>query len=78
MRLLLVDDSQFFRNMLAPLLSASGYRVTLAASAAEALQLKDEGRTFDLIVSDLEMPGMDGIALGRAHQGRTRNGATFR
>jgi two-component system, chemotaxis family, sensor kinase CheA len=62
-RLLLVDDSQFFRNMLAPLLKASGYNVTLAASGEEALARKDKGARFDLIVSDIDMPGMDGIAL---------------
>ena len=62
-RLLLVDDSQFFRNMLAPLLKESGYDVTLAASADEALALRDSGASFDLIISDLDMPGMDGIAL---------------
>ena len=63
MRLLLVDDSQFFRSMLAPLLAARGYEVTPAGSAEEALALKDSGVVFDLIISDLDMPGMDGIAL---------------
>jgi two-component system chemotaxis sensor kinase CheA len=62
---LLVDDSQFFRNMLAPLLRASGYHVTLAASAEEALALKDKGELFDLIVSDIDMPGMDGLDLAK-------------
>lgn len=60
-RLLLVDDSAFFRNMLAPLLSSSGYEVTLANSATEALALRDKGQVFDIIVSDIEMPEMDGI-----------------
>ncbi|MEZ5826852.1 MAG: chemotaxis protein CheW [Hyphomicrobiales bacterium] len=63
LRLLLIDDSQFFRNMLAPLLTASGYDVTLAASGEEALALKEKGERFDLIVSDIDMPGMDGLAL---------------
>ncbi|MDA7948712.1 MAG: chemotaxis protein CheW [Hyphomicrobiaceae bacterium] len=61
-RLLLVDDSAFFRNMLAPLLSAAGYSVTIADSAKQALELKDRGLNFDIIVSDIEMPEMDGIA----------------
>jgi two-component system chemotaxis sensor kinase CheA len=65
-RLLLVDDSAFFRNMLAPLLSASGYSVTLAESAKQALDLKDRGVQFDIIVSDIEMPEMDGIAFAEA------------
>jgi two-component system chemotaxis sensor kinase CheA len=62
-RLLLIDDSHFFRNMLAPLLAARGYDVTLAGSGEEALALKEGGAVFDLIVSDFDMPGMDGIAL---------------
>ena len=65
LRVLLIDDSQFFRNMLAPLLRASGYAVTVAASAEEALVLKDEGERFDLIVSDIDMPGMDGLDLAK-------------
>ena len=73
-KLLLVDDSQFFRNMLAPLLTASGYDVTLAASAEDALQLKDQDARFDLIVTDLEMPGMDGIAFAERLNGDQRWG----
>ncbi len=51
--------------MLAPLLTAAGYEVTLAASAEEALALKAKGERFDLVVSDIDMPGMDGIAMAK-------------
>jgi two-component system, chemotaxis family, sensor kinase CheA len=61
-RLLLVDDSAFFRNMLSPLLTMAGYDVTESASAIDALKLREEGRNFDLIVSDIDMPDMDGYA----------------
>jgi two-component system chemotaxis sensor kinase CheA len=64
--LLLVDDSAFFRNMLVPVLRAAGYAVSTAASGQEAVGLIRGGRAFDLIVTDLQMPGMDGIALARA------------
>jgi len=59
-RILLVDDSPFFRNLLSPLLSVAGYNVTAVESAEEALRLRDRGETFDVIVSDIEMPGLDG------------------
>ena len=65
-QVLLVDDSPFFRTMMAPLLTSAGYEVTEAASAEHALKLKDEGRTFDLILSDIQMPGMDGRAFAAA------------
>lgn len=59
-RLLLVDDSPFFRSMLYPLLTGAGYDVTLSEDPLQAIRLHDEGRMFDVILSDIEMPGMDG------------------
>ena len=59
-RLLLVDDSAFFRDMLAPVLISAGYDVTSVSSARQALDLKEDGRSFDVIVSDIEMPEIDG------------------
>jgi two-component system chemotaxis sensor kinase CheA len=64
-RLLVVEDSDFFRQLLAPALSAAGYTVTVAASAAEALRLRDAGEMFDAVISDIEMPEIDGMALVR-------------
>lgn len=75
-RLLLVDDSAFFRNMLAPLLGAAGYSVTMAESAVEALRLKEQGACFDVIVSDIEMPEMDGIAFAEAVRADGQWGST--
>ena len=60
---LVIDDSAFFRNLIAPLLGAANWRVTTAADGNEALRLREDGEVFDLIVSDIEMPGMDGLAL---------------
>lgn len=60
-RVLLVDDSSFFRNMLTPLLTVSGYQVTTVDNAMEALKLCHEGGEFDIIVSDIEMPEMSGF-----------------
>jgi two-component system, chemotaxis family, sensor kinase CheA len=61
--LLLVDDSPFFRNMLSPVLQAVGYQVTAAASAPEALAMFKDGREFDVVVTDIEMPEMTGFEL---------------
>jgi two-component system chemotaxis sensor kinase CheA len=64
--LLFVDDSAFFRNMLTPVLKAAGYDVTTVAGAQEALTLLKNGRKFDVLVTDIDMPGMDGFALAEA------------
>jgi two-component system chemotaxis sensor kinase CheA len=61
MRVLLVDDSAFFRNMLAPVLKASGFVVTAVDSGNAALALMEQGATFDVIVTDVEMPEMNGF-----------------
>jgi two-component system chemotaxis sensor kinase CheA len=63
---LIVDDSRFVRSMLQPILEAEGMRVTTADSADRALRLRDEGRMFDLIISDIEMPGTNGFAFVEA------------
>jgi two-component system chemotaxis sensor kinase CheA len=64
-KILLVDDSPFFRNMLAPLLTVAGYQVTTAENAETALKLRDTGELFDVIISDIEMPGMNGFDFAR-------------
>jgi two-component system chemotaxis sensor kinase CheA len=64
--LLFVDDSAFFRNMLVPVLKAAGYDVTAVGAADEALTLVKKGQRFDVIVSDIEMPGMNGFELAEA------------
>ena len=65
-RLLVVEDSAFYRELVVPTLAAAGYDVVAVADPAEALRLRDRGAVFDAIVSDIEMPGMDGFAFARA------------
>ncbi len=71
-RVLLVDDSPFFRNLLTPLLTVSGYDVTAVESADEALALCESGEDFDVIVSDIEMPGMSGLDFAQAVRSSSR------
>jgi two-component system chemotaxis sensor kinase CheA len=65
-RALLVDDSPFFRNLVAPLLTSANWSVTTASDGAEALRLRDGGQAFDVIISDIEMPNLDGLGLASA------------
>ena len=60
--LLLVDDSVSVRKVVAKMLVRAGYRVSTAADGIEALELMREG-TFDAVLSDLEMPRMNGYEL---------------
>jgi two-component system response regulator PilR (NtrC family) len=68
-RVLVVDDEQSMRNMLAIALQYEGYEVVTAENG-DAARAEIEARSVDLIVSDIRMPGMDGIELlrfARAH-----------
>ncbi len=66
-RLLVVEDNAFFRQLLLPTLSAAGYQVTAVDSATIALSLRDRDEVpgFDAIISDVEMPGMDGLSFAK-------------
>ncbi|MFG1480374.1 chemotaxis protein CheW [Xanthobacter sp. V4C-4] len=72
-KLLLVDDSPFHRDLLTPVLKGNGYEVTTCASAREALDHLEGGGGFDAIVSELELPDMDGFALAAAVRDNPRN-----
>ena len=60
----MVDDEPEIAEILAELLGADGHRVEIAASGREALEKLDAAE-FDLIVSDLRMPDIDGPGLYR-------------
>jgi two-component system capsular synthesis sensor histidine kinase RcsC len=61
---LLVDDSVISRDVTLGQLHALGWQVTLAADGDEAWQRWREGR-FDIVLTDLNMPGLDGYGLAR-------------
>jgi two-component system phosphate regulon response regulator OmpR len=69
--LLVVDDDARLRELLRRYLTESGFRITLAADAAEA-RARLAGFAFDLIVLDVMMPGESGIELIRDLRGSNR------
>lgn len=73
--ILLVDDKQFFRDLLVPVISAAGYDVTAVESGSEALRLINLGVSFDAAITDIDMPDMNGYALAVALRENERFGA---
>jgi two-component system chemotaxis sensor kinase CheA len=70
---LLIDDSPFFLNMLTPVLQAAGYDVAAVASAHDGLELIAGGKQFDIVITDIDMPEMDGFALAERLRADPRN-----
>jgi len=66
-RILIADDDATFRQSTADLLRGEGYEVGMAQDAAEALQVV-RGGSYDLVISDLEMPGNENLRLIRGLQ----------
>lgn len=62
--ILVVDDTRSMRKMVAAVLEGAGYDVAEAEDGVEALELA-KSRVFDLVVTDHNMPRMDGVTLVR-------------
>ena len=66
-RILIVDDEEPLRSLVARALAMDGHETLTAEDGAAALDLlQAEGGAFDLLLTDIEMPIMDGIALALA------------
>jgi two-component system chemotaxis sensor kinase CheA len=70
-RILLVDDTQFFRQVVKGYLEANGCEVETAVNGQDGLEKLDAGE-FDLVVSDIEMPVLDGWGFAQAVRQRSR------
>jgi two-component system, chemotaxis family, chemotaxis protein CheY len=63
-QILVVDDTRSMRKMVSAVLAGAGYEVAEAGDGVEALELA-KTRRFDLVVTDHNMPRMDGVTLVR-------------
>ncbi|HEX9490569.1 MAG TPA: response regulator [Stellaceae bacterium] len=66
MKILLVDDDAGVREYTAQVLEDAGYAVRVAAHADEAETILGTGEPFDLLITDIVMPGRNGIELAQA------------
>ena len=67
MRILIADDEESMRVLVARAIALDGHEIVTAQDGAEALEiLTDQEGAFDLLLTDIKMPVMDGIALALA------------
>ncbi len=66
-KILLVDDDASMRSMVARALTSDGHHVTEASDGEAALETLSKSSDFHMLLTDVQMPGMDGLTLaGRA------------
>jgi two-component system chemotaxis response regulator CheY len=75
-RVLAVDDSVVMRELVTASLEAAGYSVEAVASGDAAL-VAAAREAFDAVILDVDMPGMDGMAVGRALRGDPKTRASM-
>jgi two-component system chemotaxis response regulator CheV len=79
-RILLVDDAAFIRNVVRQMLEEAGFSVTEARDGAEAFDLLEKSthssEKIDLIISDIEMPRLDGLGLTKKVRDHDQLGET--
>jgi CheY-like chemotaxis protein len=63
MKILLVDDDTFLRDMYATKFIECGHSVETAVHATDALRILEQNHAFDLVIVDMIMPGMTGVEL---------------
>ena len=71
-RVLCVDDEPVILQILRRLLEVQGFEPVTCGDPLAALSIFDEG-SFDVVITDIHMPGMDGLALMRALRERSRS-----
>ena len=64
LKILVLDDEPIVGKRLRPALEKSGYAVDVVETGAEAIRLLDE-RTYDIVVTDVRMEGIDGLGVLR-------------
>ena len=62
-RILIVDDELLIRDLLYDHFSSKNYQIATADSAEKAIEILEENEDFEVVLTDIKMPGMDGMEL---------------